>query len=82
LSTAEDRRTPAPRVGALASIGDVRHEASRLYRAARRGEVAAADASRMANVLALIVRCLEGADLERRVEALEAAAAERQERRR
>ena len=81
MSTAEDRATPAPRVGGLDTIGAVRTEAARLYRAARRGEVPAQDASRMANVLALIVRCLEGADLERRMAAIEERLAERETKR-
>ena len=71
MSAAGDRATPAPRVGGLDTIGAVRTEAARLYRAARRGEVPAQDASRMANVLALVVRCLEGADLEQRMAAIE-----------
>ena len=81
MSTAEDRATPAPRVGGLASIGEVRTEAARLYRAARRGEVPAQDASRMANVLALIVRCLEGADLEQRMAAIETRLVEKETKR-
>ncbi len=78
LSTAEDRATPAPRVGALATIGEVRQEAARLYRAARRGEVPAQDASRMANVLALVARCIEGDTLERRMATLEERLAEKE----
>ncbi len=62
---------PSPRVGALGTAADVKREAGRLYRAARRGDVAAADASRLASVLALLLRVVEGAELEARVEALE-----------
>jgi hypothetical protein len=58
-------------VRALETAGDVKREAGKLYRAARRGEVAAADASRLASVLALILKVIEGADLETRIAALE-----------
>ena len=61
----------APRVGALEAAADVKREAARLYRAARRGEVAAADASRLASVLGLILKVIEGADMEARIAALE-----------
>ena len=60
-----------PRVGALEAAADVKREAGKLYRAARRGEVAASDASRLASVLALILKVIEGADLEARITALE-----------
>jgi hypothetical protein len=58
-------------VRALETATDVKREAGKLYRAARRGEVAAADASRLASVLALILKVIEGADLEARITALE-----------
>ena len=64
---------PLPRVGALETASDVKGAAGRLYRAARRGEVLPGDASRLASVLALIARVVEGADLEARIEALERA---------
>jgi len=59
------------RVGRLDTPGDVRREAARLYRAARRGEVEASDASRLATVLNLIVRSLEVHELEERIQQLE-----------
>jgi hypothetical protein len=61
----------AARVGALAAAADVKREATRLYRAARRGEVAAADASRLASVLSLILKVIGDADLEARIASLE-----------
>ncbi len=61
------------RIGPLLTPGNVKVEAARLYKAARRGEVASADASRLASVLALILKVIEGADLEARIEALERA---------
>jgi hypothetical protein len=60
-----------PRVGALEAAADVKREAGKLYRAARRGEIAAADASRLASMLALILKVIEGADLEARIATLE-----------
>jgi hypothetical protein len=65
-----------PRVGALEAAADVKREAGKLYRAARRGEVAAADASRLASVLALILKVIEGADLEARIAVLEQSQAQ------
>jgi hypothetical protein len=63
-----------PRVGSLETAGDVKREAGRLYRAARRGELSSADASRLASVLALIGRLIEGHELEDRLAALEGKA--------
>ena len=71
----EDQATRGLRIGPLATSGDVKREAGRLYRAARRGEVSAADASRLATVLALIARIIEGAEIEARLVALEEAKA-------
>jgi hypothetical protein len=71
LNAEQDRANPPTRVGHLDSIAAVRNEASRLYRAARRGEVAAGDASKLATVLALIMRCIEGSDLETRMSDIE-----------
>ena len=81
MNNVDERPTPAPRVGNLAGIGDVRHEAARLYKAARRGEVAAGDASKLATVLGLIARLLEADEFERRLEAVEAKLVERGARR-
>ncbi len=65
---------PSPsRVGPLETAADVKREAGRLYRAARRGDVTMADASRLASVLALILKVVEGSELEARIEALERA---------
>lgn len=59
------------RVGKLHTIEAVRREAARLYREARRGEVAAGDASKLAVLLQLVARLIEGSDLEARVRRLE-----------
>jgi hypothetical protein len=63
-----------PRVGPLETAADVKREAGKLYRRAVRGDVAPGDASKLAHVLALIMRVVEGTDLEARLAALEAKA--------
>ena len=45
------------------------------YRQARRGDVAVADASRLATILAAMRQCLEASELERRIGDMEAALA-------
>jgi hypothetical protein len=65
---------PLPRVQ-LDSLERVRREMARLYVEGKHGRRDVQDVSRLANVLALIGRMIEGADLERRVEALEQAQA-------
>jgi len=68
------QKTPAPRKYArvpLRTIGEVHAEAARIYRLARSGQMDSADCSRLASVLALISRMIEGGELERRVRALE-----------
>jgi hypothetical protein len=62
----------------LDSLARVRFELTRIYRQARDGERDVSDASKLAHILVAIGRILEGGDLEKRIEALEAAA--RQER--
>jgi hypothetical protein len=74
---AKPNAPPTPRVRALETAADVKREAGRLYRAARRGDVPAGDASRLASVLALIARVVEGAEIEARLAALEAKAESR-----
>ena len=59
----------------LASVDDVRRELARLYREAKSGRRDVQDASRLAHILGTLGRMIEGADLERRIAALEAAAA-------
>ena len=76
---ADDADTPRPssRVR-LDSVDRVRRELVRLYKEGRDGKRDTQDVSRLANVLALIARMIEGGQLEARIAALEAAA--RQER--
>ena len=76
LNDNSDPGAPAPRqrkpkVGGLATVGDLRHETANLYRAARRGDVEAGDASKLASVLALLARLVEGDSFDERLTALE-----------
>jgi hypothetical protein len=71
--------TPHPQEGKprrvrvkLDTVQDARKEMSKLYREARAGKIDVQDASRLSNILMLIGRMIEGSDLERRLEALEA----------
>lgn len=61
------------RIGRLLTIGQVAAELGRLYRQARRGDVAVADASRLATILVAMRQCLEASELERRIAEMEAA---------
>jgi hypothetical protein len=62
-----------PRASRLDSLQRVRQEAARLYWCGRRHEIAPADASRLASVLALVASLLRDVELEQRVQALEEA---------
>lgn len=69
------RERRGPYVGRLGSLEQVRLEAARLYREARRGDVAPGDASKLCSILALIATLLrdrELAVLTDRLQALEA----------
>jgi hypothetical protein len=57
----------------LDTVTDARKEMSKLYREARAGKIDIADASKLANILMLIGRMIEGSDFEKRLEALETA---------
>jgi hypothetical protein len=61
-----------PRVR-LDSLDRVRREMAKLYIEGRSGRRDVQDVSRLANVLALIGRVIEGGELEKRIEALEQA---------
>lgn len=65
----------------MATLEDVRRELARLYREAKSGRRDVQDASRLAHVLSVLARLIEGADLERRIADLEAEAAARADRR-
>lgn len=61
----------------LATMADVRRELARLYRETRAGRVEVSDGSRMANMLQILAKVIEGSELEKRVQALEDAAPSR-----
>jgi len=56
----------------LNTIEAVRRQAANLFWDARRGRLTAQEASRLANVLAIIFRMIEGGEMTQRIEALEA----------
>ena len=61
-----------PRVR-LDSLARIRREMAQLYAEAKHGRREVADASKLANMLALIARIIEGGELEQRLEVLERA---------
>lgn len=56
----------------LATIQDVRRELARIYRDGKSGAREIADVSRLANVLQILCRVIEGGELEQRIAKLEA----------
>ena len=56
----------------LTSVRDVQSQLARLYREARSGTIKVEDASRLANILAILGRMIGDGDLEARIAALEA----------
>jgi len=69
-------RTRRIRIGRLTTVGQVAAELGRLYRHARWGEIAVADASRLATILTAMRQCLEASELERRIGEMEVALAD------
>lgn len=68
------RPPPSPRLDSLAGV---RRELARLYREARAGGLGVGEASKLANILQVLGRMIEGAELERRVDELERRAGTR-----
>jgi hypothetical protein len=66
----KDKVKPIHRVS-LTKIGHVRDELARLYRSARRGELAANEAGKLTYILVSLARIIEGGELEKRVDQLE-----------
>lgn len=65
---------PRPRLRLpLNTAEDARRELARLYREAKTGGRDVSEASKLANMLAILARMIETGDLEARIEALEAA---------
>ena len=55
----------------LKTIGDVKRELAKLYWQGKNGQVVVSDASKLANILSLLGRLIEGNDLEERISTLE-----------
>ena len=72
-ASAESRSRPARLRVPLRDMHDVQLELARLYREMKRGTIPAQDGSRMANVLQILARVMEGGQLEQRLAALEEA---------
>jgi hypothetical protein len=70
-AASSDAPTPPRLRLKLATADDVRRELAKLYREARTDRVPVADASRLANVLQILARCIETSDLEARITELE-----------
>ena len=62
---------PGPFVARLHNLTGVRRELAKLYTEARRGKLDPADASKLANILQILARVIEGSDLEARLSELE-----------
>lgn len=74
MVVADDVAPPVPKQYARAKLTnatEVGRELAKLYREARSGRVDVADASRLANMLAILARILGDSELEARIEALE-----------
>ncbi len=75
---ADDAPAKARYVGALGTVEQIRREAARVYREVRqlRGDAITVDeAYKLVMVLQVITKLIEATDLERRIAALETAAA-------
>lgn len=67
---AGDARDPRLRLP-LRTMDDVKRELTRLYREGKANRRSVADVSRLANVLGILGRLIEGVELAARIEALE-----------
>jgi hypothetical protein len=65
------QKPPTLRSRPLKNMEQVRQELSKLYRASRSGAIDISDASKLANILALVGRVIEGSTVEARIKALE-----------
>jgi hypothetical protein len=55
----------------LRTLDDVKAELARLYREGKAGKRDVADVSKLSNVLSILGRLIEGAEMEKRIQALE-----------
>ena len=71
-TNAASEPAPSPRVRCpLNTIENVKAELARLYREGKSGRREVNDVSKLANVLSILGRLIEGADLERRMAEIE-----------
>jgi hypothetical protein len=71
-TTTTEKQAMPPRLRLpLATIRDVRRELARIYREGKSGQRDVVDVSRLANVLQILNRCIEGSEFEARLEKLE-----------
>lgn len=71
-TTASESAAPPKRLRLrLNTIDDVKAEMARLYRSAKAGQIETQDASRLANMLSILSRMIEGSDIEARLIRLE-----------
>ena len=66
-----EHKPPTLRSRPLKTMEQVRQELSKVYRASRNGAIDISDASKLANILALVGRVIEGSTVESRIKALE-----------
>ncbi len=64
-------KSPTRRHRPLKTMEQVRQELSKVYRASRDKSIEIGDASKLANILSLIGRVIEGSTVESRIKALE-----------
>jgi hypothetical protein len=67
-----------PRCGRIDNLGGVASEIARIYRAARHKRLDSVEAYRLSSILALLAKCLEASEVERRLAAIEDAVLGRQ----
>ena len=71
LGRAKAREFIPQRIGSLETVAGVKRELSVLYRAAKKGKIPTEDAFRLARILMCIVSCIQGVEIEQRIERLE-----------
>ena len=69
--TKASRGTPLPPARGLERMAGVRRELARLYRQARGGALDVGEASKLANILQILGRMIEGSALEERLAEVE-----------
>ena len=72
MTTKNDTPPSPASVGRLDRLSDVRRELAAVYRQARACRMSCQDAARLASILQILGRAIEGSELEKRVRALEA----------